>query len=422
MAFRLMRLAGLLLAGAPCWAAAAQPPSPLDLNQALDWAERNNPTLISARIGLRQREGALVHAERAVPANPQLGLEAADRDPRDGSASTDIGIRLSQEFWIAGQGGLRQRAAQARLSGDEADLRFLQVAMRSRVRAAFLDAVVAERAVATAREVVAVNRDLADYAQRRLDAGQGTRMEANVARIGAGRARALLARAQSERAQARIRLRELLALAPDAPLQLEGRLRPTAPEMPDKQVLIERAVAQRDDLAAAASRVAAAREELQLARRQVIPNLTVFGFYQEEEGARIAGGGVSLPLPVLHRYGGERQQAIAGLDAARLDRETLERQVRLQVLSALSGMQAARQRVQAMSDEVVAAARENFALTQRAFQAGELGAPALTTAQDTLINTRRDHLDALRELVATGTELERATGGLIALGNAPANE
>ena len=83
MAFRLMRLAGLLLAGAPCWAAAAQPPSPLDLNQALDWAERNNPTLIAARIGLRQREGALVHAERAVPANPQLGLEAADRDPPD---------------------------------------------------------------------------------------------------------------------------------------------------------------------------------------------------------------------------------------------------------------------------------------------------------------------------------------------------
>ena len=75
-----------------------------------------------------------------------------------------------------------------------------------------------------------------------------------------------------------------------------------------------------------------------------------------------------------------------------------------------------------MSEEVVAAARENFTLTQRAFQAGELGAPALTAAQDTLINTRRDYLDALRELVATGTELERATGGLVALDNAPVNE
>ncbi|WP_052367944.1 TolC family protein [Algiphilus aromaticivorans] len=422
MAFRLLCVAGLLLAGAPCWATPAQPPSPLDLSAALGWAERHNPTLIAARIGLRQREGVLAHAERVLPANPRLGLEAADRDAPGGRASTDIGIRLSQEFWIGGQAGLRERAAQARLTADEAELRFLQVATRSRVRAAFLDTLVAERAVASARDVVAVNRDLADYAERRLDAGQGTRMEANVARIGAGRAKALLARARSERAQARIRLRALLALEPGAPLQLAGRLKPTAPDMPDRQALIERAVAQRDDLAAAASRVAAAREELQLARRQIIPNLTVFGFYREEEASRIAGGGLSLPLPVLHRYGGERQQAVAGLEAARLQRETLAREVRLQVLSALSGLQAARQRVAAMSEEVVVAARENFRLTQRAFQAGELGAPALTAAQDTLINTRRDYLDALRELVATGTELERATGGLMALDNAPVNE
>lgn len=422
MAFRWIRVAGLLVAGVPCWAAAAQPPSPLDLSAALNWAESNNPTLIAARIGLRRREGALTHAERALPANPELEFEVADREPPGGRASTDIGIRLSQELWIAGQGGLRERVAQSRLTADEAELRFVRAAIRARVRAAFLDALVAERAVATARDVVAVNRDLADYARRRLDAGQGTRMEANVARIGEGRARALLARAQSERAQARIRLRELLALDPDVPLQLDGKLQPTALDIPDQRALIDRSVQRRGDLVAAASRVAAAREDLKLARRQVIPNLKVFGFYQEEEGARIAGGGLSLPLPVLHRYGGERQQAVAGLEAARLERETLEREVRLQVLSALSGLQAARQRVEAMSEDVVAAARENFTLTRRAFQAGELGAPALTAAQDTLINTRRDYLDALRELVATGTELERATGGLIALDNAPAKE
>ena len=44
--------------------------------------------------------------------------------------------------------------------------------------------------------------------------------------------------------------------------------------------------------------------------------------------------------------------------------------------------------------------------------------PALTAAQDTLINTRRDYIDALDALVASGTDLERATGGLLVMDNA----
>jgi cobalt-zinc-cadmium efflux system outer membrane protein len=421
MSFRSFCAAGLLLACAPFPAAAAQPPSPLDLNQALRWAERNNPTLVAARIGLQKRLGALEHARRPVPGNPEVALEAADRDPPRGAASTDIGIRLSQEFWIAGQGGLREQAAHARLSADESELAFLRSAIRARVRAAFLETLVAERAVATARSVLDVNRDLAAYARARLDAGKGTRMEANTARIGVGRAKALLAEAQSDRAQARIRLRELLALEPDAPLQLGGKLQPALLQIPDRQALVDKAVQRRGDLAAAASRVSAAQEELKLARRRIVPNLKVFGFYGEEEGSRIAGGGLGFELPILHRYGGERKRAVAGLEAARLERDTLEREVRLQVLSALSRVDAARQRAQAMGEDVVKAAQENFQLTRRAFEAGELGAPALTAAQDTLINTRRDYLDALHELVATGTALERATGGLIALHGAPAN-
>lgn len=416
--YLILGTAGLCLAASVQAVEPEQLPRPLTLDRALQWADKYNPTLRGARIELRRGQGVLEHADVAVPSNPELELESAERKAPDGSTTTDIGVRLSQEFWIAGQGGLREAAAESRLSGAHAQLDFLSAAVRARVRAAFLQALVADRAVETAEAVLAVNRELADYAGRRLEAGKANRLEANTARIGLGRARALLAQARNRQARTRLRLAELLALEPSESLTLKGRLAPAPLQLPDRGQLLRQAVRRRGDLVAAAKEVSAAREELKLARRRIVPNLKVFGFYGEEEQAEITGGGVSFELPLLHRYGGERKQAGADLDAALLERDTLQRTVRMQVLSALSDYRAARERMAAMTDEVVAAARQNFELTQRAFEAGELGAPALAAAQDTLINIRRDYLDALDALVTAGTDLERATGGLVVMDNA----
>ncbi|MAA75155.1 MAG: hypothetical protein CMN28_10650 [Salinisphaeraceae bacterium] len=415
----ILGLTGLCLVGATNAANTPQLPQPLTLHKALEWAEQFNPTLLAARIELRRREGVAEHADVAVPSNPQLELGTARREPDGGgSSTTDIDVRLSQEFWIAGQGGLRERAAQSRLAGGRAQLDFLASATRARVRAAFLQALVAERAVATATDVFRVNSDLDSYAKKRLEAGKANRLEANTARIGVGRAQALLAQAENRWTQAHLALAELLAVDPGDPITLQGKLSPAPLKLPNQTVLLRRAIERRGDLAAAAEEVNASQEELKLARRQIVPNLRVFGTYGQEENSTITGGGLSFELPLLHRFGGERKQAAAELDAALLQRDILQLVVRRQVLSALADYEAARARVAALGDEVVAAARQNSELTQIAYEAGELGAPALTAAQDTLINTRRDYIDALDALVASGTDLERATGGLLVMDNA----
>lgn len=408
---------GLCLASVGNAAETKQLPQPLTLDQALEWAEQYNPTLLGARIELRRREGVLEHADVAVPSNPELELGAAQREARDGSTSTDIDIRLSQEFWIAGQGGLRERAAQSRLAGGRAQLDFLGSATRARVRAVFLQALVAERAVATAQEIVRVNEKLGNYAKRRLEAGKANRLEANTARIGVGRAQALLAQARNRQTQARLALSELLAVDPQRSITLQGRLSPAPLKLPSQTELLRRAITRRGDLAAAAEEVSASQEDLKLARRQIVPNLKVFGSYGREEGSDITGGGVALELPLLHRFGGERKQAAAELDAALLQRDTLQLVVRSQVLSALAAYESSSAQVTALNDEVVTAASQNFELTQKAYEAGELGSPALTAAQDTLINTRNDYLNALDALVASATDLERATGGLVVMQN-----
>ncbi|MGN8200233.1 TolC family protein [Salinisphaera sp. RV14] len=399
-------------------------PQPLTLDAALDWAGDYNPTLRAAKIRVEQLTGQAIHADVAVPSNPRLEVGAGQRSTPAGSG-TDLNVQLSQAFWVAGQGGLRAAAADRELAAARDQYRYLVSATTARVRAAFLSVLVADKAVATARRIVQANRELYDYAQRRMAAGAGTQLELNAAQLGVSRATALQARAKNRLQRARLALDELLGIDPRRRLQVKGRLDLDPLQVPDRAALLERAVRQRSDLAAAAGRVAAARQRLKLADRQIIPNLTVFGFYREENGgngrgpngngATIAGGGVSFELPILHRYEGERKQAAAELDQARLEQENLRREVRLQVVRSLSDYRSARRQVKALDRAVFDAARQSVDLTRRAFQAGEVGAPAITTAQNNLIAVRTEYLSALDALIDAMTDLERATGGLIAV-------
>ncbi|GAB3684330.1 TolC family protein [Salinisphaera aquimarina] len=412
---------GLCLLAPTCVSAAVtQIPQPLTLDAALAWAQQYNPAVRAARLRVERLSGEAIHADVAVPSNPRLELEAGRRSSRLDN-TTDIGVRLSQELWVAGQGGLRQAAAESELGAARSDYTFLEASVRARVRAAFLSVLVAERAVATARQVVDSNEQLARFAQKRLNAGAGTKLEANAARLGQSRSQALLARARNRANQTRLALNDLLAIEPQRRLATRGRLGFAPLDLPSSTEVVNRSVQRRTDLNAAAQRVVAARKRLSLAQRQLIPNLTVFGFYRQEAdgksggGEDIAGAGIGFDLPVLHRYAGERKSANAELSQALLDQDNLQREVRLQVLSAISDYASASTQVAALNDAILNAAQQTLDLTRRSFAAGQVGAPAITTAQNNLIAVRGEYLNALDALITAGTDLERATGGLVVM-------
>lgn len=363
-------------------------------------------------------DGAYEHASVPVPNNPRLSVESYEEERPGGQVDSDISISLSQELWIAGQGGLRRNAAGSRLRAAEQRLDFLTSTLAARTRAAFLRALVAREGVESAQQIVAANRNLTDFSERRLEAGEANQLEVNIARIGLGRAESLLAQAENDFAQARLLLAELLWLDPAQNFDLDGELNPGELEIPDQGQLMNRAVDRRGDLAAASELVIAAQEELKLANRQLIPNLTVFAVTNSDVNIdREVLAGVSFELPVFHRFGGERKQAAAQLDQALLEQDSVHLAIRGQVLSAMAFYRAASRSLTAVSEEVLNSANDNLELTRTAFEAGEVNAVALSTAQDVLINTRNEYLQALNDLVTAGSELERSTGGILIMSN-----
>ncbi|MEX1197594.1 MAG: TolC family protein [Pseudohongiellaceae bacterium] len=385
---------------------------PLTLEAAVEEALANNPALRTARARVDERRGQRRHAGRLLPSNPRLEVARLNRDgPVEDT--DDLDLRISQELWIGGQGGLAEDSADARLQAAQAALQYLEMAVSARTRQAFLLLLWASESVDTAQRMVEINQQLAEYTQQRQQAGVSTAMEVNTAQIGLQRARAALEQARNRVAQQRLTLADLLARDAAAPLQVRGELAPWTLELPDETQLLNRAVAQRSDLVEAARQVEAARHDLTLSQRQWIPNLTVFGVHAEEEGATINGAGVSFELPVFHQYGGETDAARARLEQQRIAEDALRLQVRREVLSGLADYRAAASRVQLLGENTLQQAEDNVRLLQQALQAGEVGAPAVTSAQNNLIQVRDSYLAALREQVDATAMLERATGGLV---------
>ncbi|MDG4868542.1 TolC family protein [Guyparkeria sp. 1SP6A2] len=388
--------------------------APLTLDRAIDAALANNFAVQRAASEVRVRQGDAVHAGRSVPSNPVLEARTARRDG-PGGQSTDFGITISQSLFTGGKGKLAENAARNRQGEAEQRLDFLRTTVAARTRSAFLQVLSAQERLNTAERLMTLNREVHDFARRRLQAGEGTRLEVNAAAISVGRAKAELAKARQRLAAARLALTEQLAVDPAQSVAIRGRLEPARLVIDDTDILLRQAMQRRADLAAAARSVAAARDELRLSERQLVPNVTVGAFYDRENSNDVLGLSLSAPIPALHRFQGEQRSAQARLDRAQIEQDALRQQVRREVLMAVAAYRSARERVEVFGSQMVANAEENLVLTRGSVDAGQLGAPAITTAQNNLMEVRRQYLTALDDLISAGAALERSTGGLLRL-------
>lgn len=336
-----------------------------------------------------------------------LGFPIAGAD-----GGTSIGASLVQNLASLLSTGRRKDAAAAELDRAVLELSDHALALAAQVRSLHARADFADRTAALGEENAALVRQSLQLTNRRVDAGEASRLDAN-------RVRVVLLQTEVEaaqlRAQAQTARRELLTAMgmPDGPATWS-----TAPSADpearsfDESVVIELARSQRLDVAAAEAAARSAAARAGVAEWSRLTEAEAGADYERDEDGRDAlGPSLAVEVPIFDtgraRTESARAEAQRAAHQAMAVRQAAIGQARVAWINAGADEAAAVQ----FAAEIVQLADENLDLARRAYDAGE-------TDLSVLLDTQRERLRAKLELlrlreraVQSRIELWRAVGG-----------
>jgi cobalt-zinc-cadmium efflux system outer membrane protein len=388
--------------------------APLTLEQAVRIAEDANPALRSARAAMHAAEGELSESRAPLWNNPEVSLEGSrTRVPRavPGERYNAWSAGVSQAFETAGQQGRRRLAAQAEIAAVSASIEEGLASLRAEVEQRFIQVLALQARAAVEQQTLAIVEQAAAAMMKRLEAGEVGRLDANLARVEAERARNQLVQLDEQLTHARAELAALLQLPPGELPEAVGELRRDADYTLDQLMA---AAPRRRLLESLAQREEAARRRLDLQRAGRYPDVTV-GLFAGRDGPgdlreNIVGLSVSVPLPLFRRNEGGIGRALTELAQIQVERQAAER-------DALAGVRAQWQRVAQLEaraarlrGRVLKTLEDNQRLSQMALREGEIGVAELLLVNRQVAETRRELLDAETELRLARIALERAAG------------
>ena len=389
--------------------AAEQSPQVLTMQQALEEAFVRSTVLKARRAETEQAKGRLLTA-KTYPFNPVIAVEGIRRT-RIGESTTDRTVRLEQEIEIGGKRRRRTARAAAELDASRARLLREERLLAARVHTAFVETLRFRELLEVEQTSAGLARSLAEIARKRFDAGEVPQMEVNLARALAGRAGRELLLAEGAFDVSRAILAEAIGLDPSRPPMPEGELELPPRELPALSYLLAGAEANRADLQAVRAAGKAAEARIDLARRQVIPNLLLEGFYGREDSTdRLAGAELRVRIPLFNRNRGEIAMARASRQRARAETQTAEIRIRREVADRLARYRAGRAAAEHMQREVLGTHQENLNLLQLSFEAGKTGWTEVLVFRREFVEIQRDYIATIADTRLAGVELDLAAG------------
>lgn len=405
------RTAGLIVFLITAPLAAEEAPPRLTLDRASEEAVARSPVLRAGRAEFEQAQARLLTA-KTYPFNPEIAIEGIRRRS-DGDTTTDRDISVAQEVEIGGQRRRRVEEASASLKAARADLLRQERLLLAGVRAVFVETLRVRELLAVEKANTDLAQSLAAVATKRFEAGAVPQMEVNLAMVQVGRAERDLQLAQGDYEIARTVLAETIGLDPAKPPEPEGDLETPGRPLPSLEELLEAAFKQRADLQAFRNTVEAARARIQLARRDVIPNLTIAALYGREEGTdRLTGGQISIRIPLFNRNQGAIREARAAHRQAAAATQAAELQVRQEVAAAVARYRAASEARMNLKQKVLGSLRENLDLLQRSFESGKISWTQVLVFRREFVDVQRDYLETVTSARLARIELDLAAGSI----------
>jgi cobalt-zinc-cadmium efflux system outer membrane protein len=387
---------------------------PVSLDGILAYADAHSPVLAVARSTRARAEAAHEAASPWSPHNPELSIAAGPRFA-DGKTGVDLEASLSQRLEIAGERGLRLRAADRLGELTEAEIEQVRWSVHCDVHAAFHETLVARERMQLAERMLTFQRELLRVVESQVSAGEAPPLILRLAQAEVAQARqGAVAATQAQRA-ARLRLAQLSGWPLDPPPDPTGAL--DAPrDPPPLAELIAAARRQLPLLHAKVAAVRAAGARALAADRDswVEPAVGVQYSRESVPGSSAASdivlGVVSLPLPLAQSNQSERAESRADLIVARAELDAAHALLAGSIAEAHSQAAGAAERVRSYGAEVLPKIEESLNLLRRAFELGEIDLLELSIGRERFLRIQSDALAAHLDYFVAIAGLERAVG------------
>jgi outer membrane protein, heavy metal efflux system len=276
------------------------------------------------------------------------------------------------------------------------------------VRIAFYEALLAQRRIDLAGQLLTIARQGLTTAERLKRAGETSGIDLLQASLEVEQAEITLNAAQNGHRRAWWSLTAVIGVPQMAPTLLEGSLDALPPEMTWDEALA-RLLSVSPEVAAAVANVERARWAVSRARAEPIPNVRFQAAVMQDNGIGGKTDGIVqmlLPLPLINRNQGAIRQAESELIAAERSIQQVELDLQNRLAQVFERYASAASQVQRYRARILPAARESFDLVRRGYEGGEFPFLNLLNAQRTYFRTNLDYLDSLRELRSSSAEIE----------------
>lgn len=395
-------------------AGSAQQFAALPLSQALESAVRISPDVAQARARVDENRALLQAARGGAAPSLQASYAAA---PQGGSANNTIeqslatfGAGITLGDYLSFQPAVRQ--AQFTLASAQYDLLDAQRTEREKTIGLYYDAL---RTIATvdlrAQDVTGAQSDLR-AAQLRFKAGDAPRLDVVRAQVALANARATYDAAKVDAANAENALAVETGVPMETLAKLASALQQTAPPAEPKKA-VDRALAQRSDILSARQAVSAEEAAVRVAKRAVLPVVSVNAGYTRgyDSGVLVSGpsANVNVSIPLSNAAGARVAAERARLSQAQYKVAALERSITVAVSSAARSYQAS---VRALDSarRARAAAEEELRATQIGYRNGASSSLDVADARRTYVQAALAEVSALYARAQAAAMLEEEMG------------
>lgn len=382
------------------------------LDGAIQIALAHNPELRAAASRVEAASGRAYQAK--LWSNPELELGTEDGLVTGGrtisGAKQTIGVAQTLPF--PGKKSLDRRISSAGLKLSEAGLSLRRVELMRDVKAGFFQVLAAERLVEAAAELVKVAQSSADTARRRVEAGATSDQEQLRAEIQLEQAKTDLVGFQRELVAARQAFATLLGRPDLSDAQLSGALAESANTALLEQGP-ERWLATHPSTVGAQTARDRAQLELRRARLDPFPDVKLGvagGRENDSDRSSIVEFRVSLPLPLIDRAKGKKQEARANVSIAEAELTSIEQRLLREWGTVSQRFRAAIEQVTNYRERILPKAERALELVRGGFEQGKFGFIDLLDTQRTTAEARLAYQQKLLELNVAQAELEALLG------------